>query len=103
MTPTEIKMQIVKNLGNYEAARLEVTYIIDENDDLTQSFVTAKENLEKAFSKAYPKLKNLVMFSKEFDRVCKALFEKKTDLEELKTYFTISEEIINYLQKNNLI
>ena len=103
MKPTEITMQIVKNLGNYETCRLEATYTLDENDDLTQAFVTAKENLEKAFSKAYPKLKNLAMFSKEFDRVCNALFEKKTDLEELKTYFTISEEIINYLQKNNLI
>ena len=103
MKPTEITMQIVKNLGNYEAARLEVTYIINENDDLTQSFVTAKENLEKAFSKAYPKLKNLEMPSKEFDRVCKALFEKKTDLDELKKYFAISDEIIKYLQKNNLI
>ena len=103
MTPTEITMQIVKNLGNYEAARLEVTYIIDENEDKTESFVTAKENLEKAFSKAYPKLKNLEMPSKEFDRVCKALFEKKTDLDELKKYFAISDEIIKYLQKNNLI
>jgi len=103
MTPKEITMQIVKNLGNYEAARLEVTYILDENDDLTQSFVTAKENIEKAFSKAYQKKPTLDGSSPQLDRVCKALFEKKTDLEELKKHFTISEEIINYLQKNNLI
>ena len=103
MKPTEITMQIVKNLGNYETCRLEATYTLDENDDLTQSFITARKDLETAFAKAYPKLKNLVMPSNEFDRVYKALFDKKTDLDKLKKYFTISEDVINHLQKNNLI
>ena len=57
MKPTEITMQIVKNLGNYETCRLEATYTLDENDDLTQSFITARKDLETAFAKAYEKPK----------------------------------------------
>ena len=58
MKATEIKMQIVKNLGNYETCRLEVTYTINDNDDVIQSFTVAREQLEKAFYKAYEKRNN---------------------------------------------
>ena len=34
MKPTQITMQIVKNLGNYETARLECTYTLDDGDEV---------------------------------------------------------------------
>ena len=107
MKATEITMQIVKNLGNYEACRLEATYTLDDKDDLTQSFVTARKQLEKAFETAYEikkdDRKSLELNSKEFDRVCKALKDGKTDLKDLEKYFIVSQEAINYFKTNKLI
>ena len=111
MKPTEITMQIVKNLGNYETCRLEATYTLDENDDLTQAFVTARKQLETAFEKAYEKpkekqpekRKELNLTSPEFDRVCKALAEGRTDMKELKKFFIIEKEVIDYFTKHDLI
>ena len=56
MKPTEITMQIVKNLGNYETCRLEATFTLDDKDDLTQSFVMARKELEQAYDVAYEKI-----------------------------------------------
>ena len=107
MKATEITMQIVKNLGNYETCRLEATYTLDDKDDLTQSFVTARKQLEKAFETAYEikkdDRKSLELNSKEFDRVCKALKDGKTDLKDLEKYFIVSQEAINYFKTNKLI
>ena len=109
MKPTEITMQIVKNLGNYETCRLVATYTLDENDDLTQAFVTARKQLETAFSKAYEKQKepekrkDLNLTSPEFDRVCKALAEGRTDMKELKKFFVLSYDVMDYFTKHDLI
>ena len=114
MKPAEITMQIVKNLGNYETCRLEATYTLDENDDLTQSFITARKDLETAFAKAYEKPKEpkekqpekrkpLTFKSPEFERVCKALAEGRTDIEELKKFFIFGNEIIDFFNKHDLI
>ena len=107
MKPTEITMQIVKNLGNYETCRLEATYTLEDNDDLTQSFVTARKQLEKAFETAYgikkDDRKSLELNSKEFDRVCKALKDGKTDLKDLEKYFIVSHEAVNYFKEHKLI
>ena len=114
MKPTEITMQIVKNLGNYETCRLEATYTLDENDDLTQAFVTARKQLETAFAKAYEKQKEpkekqpekrkqLTLTSPEFERVCKALAEGRTDVEKLKKFFILGNEVIDYFNKHDLI
>ena len=111
MKPTEITMQIVKNLGNYETCRLEATYTLDDKDDLTQAFVTARKQLETAFEKAYEKpkekqpekRKELNLTSPEFDRVCRALGEGRTDMKELKKFFIIEKEVIDYFTKHDLI
>ena len=107
MKPKEITMQIVKNLGNYETCRLEATFTLDDKDGLTQSFVTARKQLEKAFETAYEikkdDRKSLELNSKEFDRVCKALKDGKTDLKDLEKYFIVNLEAINYFKTNKLI
>ena len=117
MKPTEITMQIVKNIAMFETVRLQATYTLDENDDLTQAFVTARKQLETAFAKAYDKPKEpkepkekhpekrkpLTLTSPEFDRVCKALAEGRTDVEELKKFFILGNEVIDYFNKHDLI
>lgn len=107
MTPTQITMQIVKNLGNYETCRLEATFTLDEGDNLETAFKTARQQLENAFDMAYNVKKDnrkvLELNSKEFDRVCKALSEKKTDLKDLEKYFIVSNEAIDYFKEKKLI
>ena len=107
MKPTEITMQIVKNLGNYETCRLEATFTLDDGDDLETAFKSARRQLENAYEKAYDVKKDnrkvLELNSKEFDRVCKALHEQKTDIKELSKFFVIHPELIKYLRENKLI
>jgi hypothetical protein len=60
MKPKEITMQIVKNIGNYEMARLQATYEIadgegDDRDALSDLFREARKDLEYAFIQSYGK------------------------------------------------
>ena len=103
MKPTEITMQIVKNLGNYETCRLEATYTLDENDDLTQAFVTARQQLEMAFAKAYGLKPELTLKSARFESICNALFQKRATLAQIENSFRISDEAMDYFNKHDLI
>ena len=60
MKPKEITMQIVKNIGNYEMARLQATYELSDGDGDTREsmadlFREARKDLEFAFIKSYGK------------------------------------------------
>ena len=112
MKATEITMQIVKSIGLYETCRLEATFTLDEKDDLTQSFVTARKQLEKAFETAYgiktEKTENkekraIDVNSQEFERICKALYLGSTDLKELEKYYTFDSHAMFYLKEKKLI
>lgn len=107
MTPKEITMQIVKSVGLYETCRLEATFTLDEGDDLETAFKSARQQLEQAYETAYnlkkDNRKELLFYSKEFDRVCKALHEGKTGIRELQEIFKMSDEIIRYFSENKLI
>lgn len=102
-------MQIVKNLGNYETARLEAVYELLENEtDLNLAFLSARQELEQAFETAYQKpkpieRKELTMTSAELNRVCSALHNGQTDLTEIQKYFIINKEVVNYLIEKKLI
>jgi hypothetical protein len=60
MKPKEITMQIVKNIGNYEMARLQATYeLVDGEGDTREAmadlFREARKDLEFAFIRSYGK------------------------------------------------
>lgn len=60
MKPKEITMQIVKNIGNYEMARLQATYeLVDGEGETRESiadlFREARKDLEMAFIQSYGK------------------------------------------------
>ena len=44
----EIRYQRVKNLGNYESARLEMVAEINEDDDVEKALDNLKQQVEKA-------------------------------------------------------
>ena len=102
MKTTEITMQIVKYLGNYETCRLEASFTLDPTDDLTQSFMMARRELENAYAKCYGVKPKLTEKSKEFNRICKALHEGKTDIDELREHFDVSD-VMDYFKEKKLI
>ena len=60
MKPKEITMQIVKNIGNYEMARLQATYELSDGEGDTREamadlFLEARKDLELAFIRSYGK------------------------------------------------
>lgn len=60
MKPKEITMQIVKNIGNYEMARLQATYELSDGEGDTREamadlFMEARKDLEFAFIRSYGK------------------------------------------------
>ena len=102
MKPTEITMQIVKNLGNYETCRLEASFTLDPTDILQESFLQARRELEKAYEKCYGIKPKLTEESEKFKRICKALHEGKTDIDELREHFDVSD-VMDYFKENKLI
>ena len=102
MKPTEITMQIVKYLGNYETCRLEASFTLDATDDLTQSFVMARRELEKAYAKCYGIKPKLTEESEKFKRICKALHDGKTDIDELREHFDVSD-VMGVFKEKGLI
>lgn len=109
MKAKEITMQIVKNLGNYETARLEAVYeLLESETDLNLAFLSARHELEQAFETAYQKpkpieRKELTMTSPELNRVCAALQNGQTDIMDIQKYFIISKEVMNLLIEKKLI
>ena len=99
-------MQIVKNLGNFEMVRLEATYTLTdmEANNIENSFVNARGQLERAFRKAYNKteaervekgsIEKLVLTDKkQFNRVVKAVRDGRLSVEEVREQFEITDEL----------
>jgi hypothetical protein len=115
MKATTITMQIVKNLGNYEAVRLEATYTLTEMeaDHIEDAFVNARSQLERAFKKAYNKtevervekgaIEKLVLTDKkQMNRVLKAVKDGKLSIEEVREQFEITDEQRDFFSVNGI-
>ena len=108
MKPTEITMQIVKNLGNYETARLECTYTLDAGDEVVSCFEAARYELEKAYQKAYQRKQTdvrevLTMTHPQFKGVCQAFADGRVDLMKCQKHYVLDKDVFNYLTENKLI
>ena len=115
MKATTITMQIVKNLGNYEAVRLEATYTLTEMeaDHIEDSFVNARGQLERAFKKAYNKTevervekgaieKMVLTDKKQMNRVLKAVKDGKLSIKEVENQFEITDELKEFFRVNGV-
>ena len=108
MKAKEITMQIVKNLGNYETARLECTYTLDPGDEVESCIQAARYELEKSFQKAYQKKaadtrELLTMAHPQFMQVMKAFAEKRVDEIECQKHYILDKEVFKYLIEHKLI
>ena len=115
MKATTITMQIVKNLGNFEMCRLEATYTLTEMeaDNIEDSFVNARGQLERAFKKAYNKTeaervykgsieKLTLTDKKQMSRVLKAVRDGRLSIEEVRAQFEITDELKEFFRVNGV-
>ena len=111
MKATTITMQIVKNLGNYEMCRLEAIYTLTEmeTDHIEDAFVNARNQLERAFKKAYNKTevervekgaieKIALTDKKQMNRVLKAVKDGKLSIEDVRGQFEITDELKDFFK-----
>ena len=114
MKATEIKMQIVKNIGNFQSVRLEATYSLDSTSpsDIEDCFRRARFDLEKSFISIYSKneIKDGVNDveddgekpepnKQQFQRLLKAYMAGHITIEEIEGEFTLSDELKQELIK----
>ena len=107
MKPTEIKMQIVKNIGNFQSVRLEATYSLDSTSptEIEDCFKKARFDLERSFISIYSKneIKDGVNDVEEgdkpepnkqqFQRILKGYRAGHITIEEIEREFTLSDEL----------
>ena len=108
MKPTEIKMQVVKNIGNFQSVRLEATYSIDSTSpsEIEDCFKKARFDLEKSFISIYSKneIKEVVNDvedgagkpepnKQQFQRLLKAYRAGSITIEEIEREFALSKEL----------
>ena len=103
MKPEKITMQIVKNLGNYEAVRLEATWFLEDDEDINQAFKNGRAMLEQAFTASYSKREVLTLSHPRFNGICRALHNGDTDILEIEKLFIVSSEAKDYFIKHDLI
>lgn len=114
MKPTEIKMQIVKNIGNFQSVRLEATYSLDSTSpsEIEDCFKKARFDLERSFISIYSKneIKEGVNDmedesdkpepnKQQFQRLLKAYRAGNITIEDIELEFTLSEELRTQLIK----
>jgi hypothetical protein len=112
MKATEIKMQIVKNIGNFQSVRLEATYSLDSTspENIEECFRRARYDLEKSFIGIYSKSEiregvNDVEEDGEkpepnkqqFQRLLKAYRAGNITIEEIESEFMLSDELRDIL------
>lgn len=112
MKAREIKMQIVKNIGNFQSVRLEATYSLDSTSptEIEDCFRKARFDLEKSFITIYSKneIKEGVNDIEEvaekpepnkqqFQRLLKAYRAGNITIEEIEREFMLSDELRDIL------
>jgi hypothetical protein len=108
MKATEIKMQIVKNIGNFQSVRLEATYSLDSTspENIEDCFRKARFDLEKSFITIYSKneikegvndmedgSENPEPNKQQFQRLLKAYRAGNITIEEIEREFSLSSEL----------
>ena len=112
MKATEIKMQILKNIGNFQSVRLEATYSLDSTSptEIEDCFRKARFDLERSFIAIYSKneIKEGVNDIEEvsgkpepnkqqFQRLLKAYRAGNITIEEIESEFMLSDELRDIL------
>ena len=122
MKAKEITLNLTRNLGNYEFARMAVTYEINEGDDVVDSFKSAQIEINEAFDALFPdyygveqyteKSNNaalegkegtlkteLIENSSEFNKIAKRVESGTMTINDVEEYYCLNDNVRKALEK----
>jgi hypothetical protein len=122
MKAKEITLNLTRNLGNYEFARMAVTYEINEGDDVVDSFKSAQIEINEAFDALFPdyygveqyteKSNNaalegkegilkteLIENSSEFNKIAKRIESGTMSISDVEEYYCLNDNVRKALEK----
>ncbi len=119
MKAKEITLNLTRNLGNYETARMAVTYEMNDGDDVVDSFKSAQVEINEAFDALFPDyygveqyveksneqihegiLKvELVENSTEFDKIVKRIKSGAMTISDVEEYYCINDSVRKALEQ----
>jgi hypothetical protein len=124
MKAKEITLNLTRNLGNYEFARMAVTYEINEGDDVVDSFKSAQIEINEAFDALFPdyygveqyteKSNNaalegkegilkteLIENSSEFNKIAKRIESGTMSISDVEEYYCLNDNVRKALEQIN--
>ena len=123
MKAKEITLNLTRNLGNYETARMAVTYEINEGDDVIDSFKSAQLEINEAFDALFPdynagsyveksaenydnemtiKKQPLMIDDDKFLKIKKRIMNGTLTIEDVEKYYELGErerEVLTTIEK----
>lgn len=119
MKAKEITLNLTRNLGNYETARMAVTYEMNDDDDVIDSFKSAQVEINEAFDELFPDyygveqyveksneqihegiLKvELVENSTEFDKIVKRIKSGAMTISDVEEYYCLNNNVRQALEQ----
>lgn len=123
MKAKEITLNLTRNLGNYETARMSVTYEINEGDDVIDSFKSAQLEINEAFDALFPdynaglyveksdenynnettiKKQPLTIDDEKFLKIKKRIMNGTLTIEDVEKYYELGErerEVLTTIEK----
>ena len=124
MKAKEITLNLTRNLGNYETARMAVTYEINEGDDVVDSFKSAQLEINEAFDALFPdynagsyveksvesnydnettiKKQQLMIDDDKFLKIKKRIMNGTLTIEDVEKYYELGErerEVLTTIEK----
>jgi len=123
MKAKEITLNLTRNIGNYEFARMAVTYEMNDGDDVVDSFKSAQVEINEAFDALFPDyygveqyveksdkqeyeqvhkgiLKTeLVENSSEFNKVVKRIESGAMTISDVEEYYCLSDNVRQALEQ----
>lgn len=119
MKAKEITLNLTRNLGNYEFARMAITYEVNEGDDVVDSFKSAQIEINEAFDALFPDyygveqyveksneqihegiLKTeLIENSTEFDKIVKRIKSGAMTISDVEEYYCLNNNVRQALEQ----
>ena len=121
MKAKEITLNLTRNLGNYEFARMAITYEVNEGDDVVDSFKSAQIEINEAFDALFPdyygveqyveKTDNielegkegtlkteLIENSSEFNKIAKRIESGTMSISDVEEYYCLNDNVRKALE-----
>lgn len=104
-----IHLQITRNLGDYESAKLGASAKIEDGDDLMESYKAINDKLQTTFEsifkenvfveEAKPSKEVLIKGTAKYDRVKALILQRQWDLQDVEQQFAVDIDVMIELQK----